>query len=554
MSRLITEMLKEEIKKVLAVDFPEVVDEKEITVEPTRDKSHGDFATNLAFILSRKVKKPSRELATSLQLSLSRNLQNFARVEVAGGGFINFFLEDEILLSFIQEVEGEGEDFGAVNLGKGKKTQVEFVSVNPTGPLHVGHGKCAAFGDSLARILKKAGFQVEKEYYVNDTGRQIDLLGVSLEARFRQLLGEKVEVPEEGYQGEYLIPIAEELLREKGSGVLDLPPTDRSEVFQKFAVQKILDNICRDLADFRVHFDVWFRESSLYQKKEAEEILSLLKERGYVYNKDGALWLRTTDWGDDKDRVLVRENGLPTYFASDIAYHWNKWKRGFQLVIDIWGADHHGYIPRMHAAMCALGLPEDFLEIFIVQFVTLLRGGQPERMSTRQGEFVPLRQLIDEVGVDVARYYFLMRDPATHLEFDIEEAKKQSMDNPVYYVQYAHARISSLFKEAEKRGFTSFPLTHTLSEFPTEEEREIVKKIAYFPETVKRSALLRQPYLICNYLQDLCGDFHSFYNLYRIIDEDNIELTSFRLSLCRAVQIVLKNAFQLLGISAPDTM
>ena len=319
-------------------------------------------------------------------------------------------------------------------------------------------------------------------------------------------------------------------------------------------MQKILDNICRDLADFRVHFDVWFRESSLYQKKEAEEILSLLKERGYAYNKDGALWLRTTDWGDDKDRVLVRENGLPTYFASDIAYHWNKWKRGFQLVIDIWGADHHGYIPRMHAAMCALGLPEDFLEIFIVQFVTLLRGGQPERMSTRQGEFVPLRQLIDEVGVDVARYYFLMRDPATHLEFDIEEAKKQSMDNPVYYVQYAHARISSLFKEAEKRGFTSFPLTHTLSEFPTEEEREIVKKIAYFPETVKRSALLRQPYLICNYLQDLCGDFHSFYNLYRIIDEDNIELTSFRLSLCRAVQIVLKNAFQLLGISAPDTM
>ncbi|HXL02118.1 MAG TPA: arginine--tRNA ligase [Candidatus Atribacteria bacterium] len=554
MSRLITEMLKEEMEKVLAVNFPGIVEEREITVEPTKEKNHGDFATNLAFILSRKVRKPPRELAINLQSFLSRSLEKFARVEVAGGGFINFFLEDEILLSFIQEVEKEEEDFGTVDLGKGKKTQVEFVSVNPTGPLHVGHGKCAAFGDSLSRILKKAGFQVEKEYYINDAGRQIDLLGASLEARFRQLLGEKVEVPEDGYQGEYLIPIAEELLQEKGREILNLSPSERLEVFRTFAVQKILNSIRHDLDDFRVHFDVWFRESSLYQRKEAEEILSLLKERGYTYNKDGALWLRTTDWGDDKDRVLVRENGLPTYFASDIAYHWNKWERGFQLVIDIWGADHHGYIPRMYAAMRALGLPEDFLEIFIVQFVTLLRRGQPERMSTRQGEFVPLRQLIDEVGVDVARYYFLMRDPATHLEFDIEEAKKQSMDNPVYYVQYAHARIASLFKEAEKRGFVSFPLADTLSRFPSEEEREIVKKIAYFPETVKRSALLRQPYLICNYLQDLCGDFHSFYNLYRIIDEDNVELTYFRLNLCRAVQIVLKNAFQLLGISAPDTM
>ncbi len=553
MSRLITEMLKEEMKKVLAVDFPGVVEEKEISVEPTRDKSHGDFATNLAFILSRKIKKSPRELATSLQSSLSPNLRNFARVEVAGGGFINFFLQDKILLSFMPEVEEEGENFGAVDLGKGKKTQVEFVSVNPTGPLHVGHGKCAAFGDSLSRILKKAGFQVEKEYYVNDAGRQIDLLGASLEARFRQLLGEEVEIPEDGYQGEYLISIAEKLLQEKGREILDLPSAERLKLFRTFAVQEILNSIRQDLDDFRVHFDVWFRESSLYQKGEVEEVLSLLKERGYTYTKGGALWLRTTDWGDDKDRVLVRENGLPTYFTSDIAYHWDKWKRGFQLVIDIWGADHHGYIPRMNAAMQALGLPQDFLEMFIVQFVTLLRGGQPERMSTRHGEFVPLRQLLDEVGVDVARYYFLMRDPATHLEFDIEEAKKQSMDNPVYYVQYAHARVSSLFKEAEKRGFTPLQ-SNVWSEFPSGEEREIVKKIAYFPETVKRSALLRQPYLICNYLQDLCGDFHSFYNLYRIIDEDNPELTSFRLSLCRVIQIVLKNAFQLLGISAPDNM
>ncbi|MGC8778726.1 MAG: arginine--tRNA ligase, partial [Candidatus Caldatribacteriaceae bacterium] len=304
-----------------------------------------------------------------------------------------------------------------------------------------------------------------------------------------------------------------------------------------------------------VFFDVWFSEKTLYQNGEVEAVLKVLAERGYTYEKDGALWLRTTLWGDDKDRVLVRENGMPTYFASDIAYHWNKWQRGFERVIDIWGADHHGYIPRMQAAVLALGLPQDFLEIFIVQFVTLLRGGQPERMSTRQGEFVPLRDLVDEVGVDVARYYFLMRDPATHLEFDVEEAKKKSMDNPVYYVQYAHARISSLFKEAEKRGIQGFPFEEVIDlGFRSQEEKELAKKIIYFKEVVKNAALLRQPYLICNYLQDLAASFHSFYNLHRILDEEDIHLTSFRLGLCSATRIILRNGFSLLGISAPDTM
>ncbi len=554
MSYLILESLREKVSKALSSLDPSS-EQVDFVVEPTREKRHGDFATNVAFLLARVLKRPPREVAQNLKESLRPLLAGVARVEVAGGGFINFTLEDPFLLELLEKALLEDERFGEVDVGKGKRVQVEFVSVNPTGPLHVGHGKCAAFGDALARILKKAGFQVEKEYYINDAGRQIELLGASLEARFRQLLGEDVDIPEGGYRGEYLVDIAWELLREQGAGVLELPEEERMKLFREYAVEKILAQIRKDLDDFRVFFDVWFSERSLYENGEVEYVLSLLREKGYTYEQDGALWLRTTLWGDDKDRVLIRENGAPTYFASDIAYHWNKWKRGFDRVIDIWGADHHGYIPRMHAAMKALGLPEDFLEIFIVQFVTLLRGGQPERMSTRQGEFVPLRNLIDEVGVDVARYYFLMRDPETHLEFDVEEAKRQSMENPVYYVQYAHARIVSVFREAKKRNLEGVSFQEALRfGFENEDERDIARAIVYFPEVVKQSALLRQPYLLCNYLHDLAGSFHSFYNLHRILDADNIPRTSFRLALCRLTQIVLRNALELLGISVPESM
>lgn len=554
MSYLVLESLREKITEALSTLDPSL-GQVDFVVEPTREKRHGDFATNVAFLLARALKRPPREVAQRLGESLRNLLSGVARVEVAGGGFINFTLEDGFLLELLARALEEDERFGEVDVGKGKRVQVEFVSVNPTGPLHVGHGKCAAFGDALARILKKAGFRVEKEYYINDAGKQIELLGASLEARFRQLLGEEVDIPEGGYRGEYLVDIARELLREKGAGILELPEEERTKLFREYAVGKILAQIRKDLDDFRVFFDVWFSERSLYENGEVEYILGLLKEKGYTYEEDGALWLKTTLWGDDKDRVLVRENGLPTYFASDIAYHWNKWKRGFERVIDIWGADHHGYIPRMHAAVRALGLPEDFLEVFIVQFVTLLRGGQPERMSTRQGEFVPLRSLIDEVGVDAARYYFLMRDPETHLEFDIEEAKRQSMDNPVYYVQYAHARITSVFREAGKRNLKWIPFDEALRfGFENEDERDIAKAIVYFPEVVRQSALLRQPYLVCNYLHDLAGSFHSFYNLYRILDGENVPRTSFRLALCRLTQIVLRNALELLGISAPESM
>ncbi|MBC7217554.1 MAG: arginine--tRNA ligase [Candidatus Caldatribacterium sp.] len=554
MSYLVLESLREKITEALSTLDPSS-GQVDFVVEPTREKRHGDFATNVAFLLARALKRPPREVAQRLGEALRNLLSGIARVEVAGGGFINFTLEDNFLLELLARALEENERFGEVNVGKGKRVQVEFVSVNPTGPLHVGHGKCAAFGDALARILKKAGFRVEKEYYINDAGKQIELLGASLEARFRQLLGEEVDIPEGGYRGEYLVDIARELLREKGAGILELPEEERTKLFREYAVEKILAQIRKDLDDFRVFFDVWFSERSLYENGEVEYVLGLLKEKGYTYEADGALWLKTTLWGDDKDRVLVRENGLPTYFASDIAYHWNKWKRGFERVVDIWGADHHGYIPRMHAAIKALGLPEDFLEVFIVQFVTLLRGGQPERMSTRQGEFVPLRSLIDEVGVDAARYYFLMRDPETHLEFDIEEAKRQSMDNPVYYVQYAHARITSVFREAEKRNLRWVPHEEALRfGFENEDERDIAKAIVYFPEVVKQSALLRQPYLVCNYLHDLAGSFHSFYNLHRILDGENVPRTSFRLALCRLTQIVLRNALELLGISAPESM
>jgi len=553
MSRLITDFIRQRVVKVITDCFPDMGDVP-FNVEPAKDKRHGDFATNVAFLLSRELKQPALKVAEKILPGLERELADIARVEVAGGGFINFLLSDQIVLSFLEDALRERENYGNLDLGNGKRVQVEFVSVNPTGPLHVGHGKCAAFGDALSRLLKKAGFVVEKEYYINDAGRQIDLLGLSLEARLRQLLGEDAQLPEEGYQGEYLVDIARRFLEEEGREVLSYPEDKRLNILKEYAVRCVLREIKEDLSRFRVEFDVWFSERELYEKQYVDRVLSLLKEKGYTYEKDGALWLQTTRWGDDKDRVLIRENGLPTYFASDIAYHYHKFERKFDKVIDVWGADHHGYIPRMQAAMKALGLPDDFLEVFIVQFVTLLRSGRPERMSTREGEFVPLRKLLDEVGVDVARYYFLMRDPATHLDFDIEEAKQQSMENPVYYVQYAHARICSLFREADKKGFSIPDEGRQALTFSNLEEREIGKKIAYFPELIKRSALARQPYMICNYLHELAALFHGFYNSYRVVDEENPDLTCSRLLLCRATQIVLQNGLDVLGISAPQTM
>jgi len=554
MSHLITEVIKENLQKVINKQYGNLADEILFTVEPTRDKIHGDFASNLAFLLSKKLRKSPRDIANQIVSILNQSLDNIATIEIAGGGFINFFLNDQIILSFMQDILEEKEDYGSVQVGNNEQLQVEFVSVNPTGPLHVGHGKCAAFGDALSRVLKKAGFSVEKEYYINDAGRQIDLLGLTLEARYRQLFGEEAEIPEGGYKGEYLIDIANKLKKEKGDALLSLSDEEKTEIFKSYAVNSILENIKKDLSDFRVIFDVWFSEKTLYQNQEVEKALKQLINRGFTYEKDGALWLKTQQWGDDKDRVLVRENGSPTYFASDIAYHFNKWQRGFERVIDIWGADHHGYIPRMKAAISALGLSSDFLEIFIVQFVTLLRNGQPERMSTRQGEFIPLRSLIDEVGVDVARYYFLMRDPATHLEFDIEEAKKTSMDNPVYYIQYAYARISSVFREMKKKNLSNIDIEQKNEYFHNDYEKLLAKNLIYFPEVVKRSALARQPYMICNYVTDLAGSFHTFYNNNRILDEENLDLTVFRLKLCRATRQVLKNALDLLGISAPETM
>ncbi len=554
MSRLITEVIKEALENVMNDHYLESSDGIIFTVEPTREKDHGDFATNIAFLLSKKLRQSPRDLAAQITSHLKPLLEDIADIEIAGGGFINFFLDDRVIFSFMQDIFKENEDYGSVNLGKGEKFQVEFVSVNPTGPLHVGHGKCAAFGDALARILKKAGFAVEKEYYINDAGRQIDMLGLTLEARYRELLGETMEIPEGGYKGEYMIDIARDLKNERGDRLLELPEPEKTSLFKSYAVQKILASIQNDLRDFRVSFDVWFSEKTLYQNEEVQKALNLLIDHGFTYEKDGALWLKTQDWGDDKDRVLIRENGAPTYFASDIAYHFNKWQRGFRRVIDIWGADHHGYIPRMRAAVNSLGLPEDFLEIFIVQFVTLLRKGQPERMSTRQGEFIPLRNLIDEVGVDVARYYFIMRDPATHLEFDIEEAKKTSMDNPVYYIQYAYARISSVFREMEKKGLSKLNTSQVIHSFINEDEKFLAKNLIYFPEVVKRAAIARQPYMVCNYLMDVAGSFHTFYNNNRILDEENPGITSLRLKLCDATRWVIHNALDLLGISAPETM
>ncbi len=554
MSRLITEHIRKIINSVLCQVYPEWAEEISYTVDPTRERKHGDFATNLAFTLSKKLRKSPHQIAEELVRELSKVFEEHTRLEVAGRGFINVFVEDNFFEPFLEEVLQEGNEYGKIGIGNGERVQVEFVSVNPTGPLHVGHGKCAAFGDSLAKVLKCAGYNVEKEYYINDAGTQIDMLGMSLEVRYRELLGMQAEIPSGGYYGDYLIDVARTLLTEKGDALLEIPEEERNALFRQYAVEKILSSIRKDLEDFRVTFDNWFSERTLYDNGEVEGALERLREQRHTFEKDGALWLETTRWGDDKDRVLVRENGSPTYFTSDIAYHWNKWKRGFKRVIDVWGADHHGYIPRMRASMHALGLPENFLDIYIVQFVTLLRKGQPERMSTRQGEFVPLRNLIDEVGTDVARYYFLMRDPATHLEFDIEEAKKHSMDNPVYYVQYAHARIASVFREARKKGLDPEAPAAVQCVFRGELEKELVKKTVYYPEIVRKSAQQGQPYMICNYLHDVAGAFHAFYNHHRILDESDPELTASRVRYCLATRTVLRNGLSLLGITAPQTM
>jgi arginyl-tRNA synthetase len=516
-------------------------------------ESFGDWASNIAFLLAKEARKSPLEIADILIEEIESSFW-VEKIEVGGKGFINFYLSASYIYQELKEILEKGKEYGSVNLGKGLKIQVEFVSANPVGPLHLGHGRWAAVGDSLANLLEKTGFSVEREFYINDYGRQMEIFALSVESRFRELLGEEVSFPEEGYRGSYIYEIAQEILREEGKTLLELPEKERKEKFKKLACEKALADIERTLESMGVHFDVWFSESELHEKSEVKKAIELLKDKGFVYGKEGAIWLKTSLFGDEKDRVLVRENGEPTYFAADIAYHKNKRERGFEKVIDIWGSDHHGYVARMKASMKALGYSDDFLEVIIGQMVNLLRGGQPVRMSKRTGELVTLSELLEEVGKDPVRYFFASRSTDAALDFDIELAKKESSENPVFYIQYAHARLSSLFRKAREMGIEIEKLDLEQVNYLREnEEINLAKKLFLFPYVVEQAVKLRAPYRLTSYAYELASLFHIFYTECRILKEEK-ELESARLLLARATQHVLQECLSILGVEAPERM
>lgn len=526
----------------------------EIALEVPARAEHGDFSTNLAMVLARAEKMAPRKVAEALVAVLEESAAEWGRVEIAGPGFINFHLASGYWFGILDEVLRRGADYGRSTFGKGKKVQVEFVSANPTGPLHIGHGRGAATGDAVAAVLAAAGYQVQREYYLNDAGNQMQTLGRSLLLRYRELLGEAIDFPEDCYQGDYIRDLANEFLESKGRALLELSEEDAIEQIGSYGGGRIRDGIDADLEDFGVRFDNWYSEQSLYDRGEVEKGIALLKERGLTYEQDGALWFKTTDFGDDKDRVLVRSNGVTTYFASDVAYHKEKYERGFDLVIDVWGADHHGYIPRMKAVLAGLGRDPEDLQCILVQLVNLLRDGQQVAMSTRAGKFVTLREVIDEVGKDACRFFFLSRRSDSQLDFDLELAKKQSNENPVYYVQYAHARVCSINRNAAEAGI-GLPAVGEVdfSKLALEDELALVKQLSRYGEVVESAAQHFEPHRVVFYLQDLAARFHSYYNKGRVLIDD-IETSRARLYLINGVRIVLENALLLLGVSAPERM
>ncbi len=526
--------------------FPEIV------VEKPKDETLGDFSTNVAMTLARSERKNPKVIAESV----TRYLKNgeLSQAEIAGPGFINIKMSQEFFLERLRNAVSQGEDFGRSDFGQGTKVLIEFVSANPTGPLHVGHGRGAAVGDALARILKKAGYDLSAEYYINDVGNQMNLLGRSTWLRYRELLGEAIEFPEDHYRGEYIKDIVGEIVDQEGKEFLNKPEEECIPFFRKFAKDNILKGIEKDLSEFRVTFDNWFSEQSLYEDKSIEKAVDWLDGEGHVYEKDGAVWLKSSAFDDDKDRVIVKQTGERTYFCSDIAYHQNKINRGFKKLINLMGADHHGYVPRMAAVLEAMGYDKNIFKILLVQFVSLLRTGEKVSMSTRSGEFETLADVVKEVGVDAARYYFLMRSSDTHLDFDLELAKKETPDNPVFYIQYAHARICSIFRTAEEKGVAwNRSADVDLSPLVEEEEFAIIRAILAFPEVVEKSARALEVHRISHYLHDLVSRFHGYYSRHRVISDDK-SLTLARLFLLDALRTTIRNGFELMGISSPEKM
>jgi len=554
-----------------------------IQVTPARDASQGDYASNIALMLARPAAMAPRALAELIVGKLSA-VDAIEKIEVAGPGFINFFVASSTSHSVIRGILEQGQDFGRSELGQGGKIQVEFVSANPTGPLHVGHGRGAAFGATLANLLSYVGYEVQKEYYVNDAGRQMHILCTSVWLRYLELCGETIVFPSNGYQGDYVWDIAATLHRENtdrfhkpvaqvmADVCADAPAGDKEKhiddlianahgllgedeyrIVFDLALVTLTDVIRVDLQNFGVEFDRWFSERSLSDEGLIEQAIKRLQDNGHVYEQGGALWFRSTDFGDEKDRVVRRDNGQTTYFASDIAYHMNKFERGFDKVINIWGADHHGYVPRVKASLSALGYIADNLEVQLVQFANLFENGVKISMSTRSGEFVTLRQLREDVGLDAARFFYVMRKAEQHMDFDLDLAREQSNDNPVYYLQYAHARICSVKRQCVEIGIAVSASDANLARLDNTHEHALVKQLGLFPERVEAAAIRREPHLVVNYMRELANLFHSWYNAHQFIVDD-AELRDARLALASAVGQVLRNGLVLMGVSAPEKM
>ena len=557
-----------------------------VMIERTRDRAHGDFASNLALLLAKPARSKPRDIAEQLVAAIKPGDQ-VQKIEIAGPGFINFFLGGQAWHAVIDDILEGSDHYGRSDVGKGQRIQVEFVSANPTGPLHVGHGRGAAYGAAVADLLEAIGYEVHREYYVNDAGRQMDILAASVYLRYLDLCGETITFPANGYQGDYVWDIAATLHREHGTVLqhpvadifADVPPdepaggdkeahidgiidrtrtllgqTQYRQVFDE-GLNTILGNIRQDLKEFGVVYDEWFSERSLSDDKSVDAGIERLQQSGHVYEKNGALWFKATDFGDEKDRVLVRDNGQTTYFASDIAYHANKLERGYNRVIDVWGADHHGYVPRVKAALKALGDDPDKLDVLLVQFAILYRHGEKVQMSTRSGEFVTLRELRKEVGNDAARFFYVMRKCEQHMDFDLDLAKSQSNDNPVYYIQYAHARVRSVFRQLQEKqlSWDRTAGSGAMSVLSETHELELIINLSRYPEILETAAINHEPHQLTHYLRELANDFHTYYNAHTFLVED-VKVRNARLNLIEATRQVIANGLGLLGVSAPDTM
>ncbi len=549
--------MKEKLEKMLR-KAAEIDDSIPVIIEVPNRAEHGHFATNVAMSLASKKRIAPKKLAELIVKNIEDEEGIIEKIEIAGPGFINFWIKDKAWYKALLEVLSKREKYGSQDLGRGKKIIIEFVSANPTGPLHIGHARGAAVGDSLSRIMDFLGYDVTREFYINDAGQQIRLLGESIYSRYKQFSDPDYPFPENGYHGEYIIELAKVISEERD--LSSMPKEEAVSFCAERGKEIMLEQIKKDLKAFKVSFDTWFSEKSLYESGLLDKTLNELKNKGLLYEKDGALWIKTSQFGDDKDRVLRKSDGQFTYFASDIAYHLHKKSRGFDQAINIWGADHHGYIPRLKAALSCQGFPEDWLKVLLIQLVKLWKEGKEVKMSKRSGEFITFRELMEEVGVDAMRFVFLTKSHDSTLDFDIDLVKRQDTENPVYYVQYAHARICSIFRKAEEKGLNfKIPDIEELSCLKLSEEIDLIRNIVEFPYILKEIVLHLEPHRLTYYLTSLASVFHRYFNLgtskpeHRVISDDPT-LTNARLALSEAVRIVIKNGLTLLGVSAPERM